>query len=90
MVARSRAAKDDVGFDRGLCSVIHIRRTCFTSFITKSDGQYDGTLLASLIILPQWRAYFNNPSGNLMGLIAASFYFRKYTHVISRSVELTL
>lgn len=42
-----------------------------------SDYQYDGTLLASLIILPQWSAYFGNPTGNTMGLIAASFYFRR-------------
>jgi hypothetical protein len=41
-----------------------------------ADEQYDGTLLASLIILPQWSAYFGNPTGNTMGLIAASFYFR--------------
>lgn len=38
--------------------------------------QYDGTLLASLIILPQWQAYFDNPTSDAMGLIAASFYFR--------------
>ena len=41
-----------------------------------ADDKYDGTLLASLIILLQWSAYFGNPTGNTMGLIAASFYFR--------------
>lgn len=40
-------------------------------------NKYDGTLLASLIILPQWKEFFNNPTGATMGLIAASFYLRK-------------
>ncbi|CAE6412359.1 unnamed protein product [Rhizoctonia solani] len=33
---------------------------------------YDGSLLNGLQTLPQWNAYFNNPSGNRLGLISAS------------------
>ncbi|KEP46292.1 sugar transporter [Rhizoctonia solani 123E] len=33
---------------------------------------YDGSLLNGLQTLPQWNNYFNNPSGNRLGLISAS------------------
>ncbi|CUA71794.1 Sugar transporter STL1 [Saccharomyces cerevisiae S288c] [Rhizoctonia solani] len=33
---------------------------------------FDGSLLNGLQTLPQWNAYFNNPSGNRLGLISAS------------------
>lgn len=48
----------------------------FPYALTELTEKYDGSLLASLLIMPQWKAYFNNPVGNTLGLIAASFYFR--------------
>jgi len=50
---------------------------CFVVYAASFTFGYDGTLLASLIILPTWKAYFNNPTGSDLGLIAASFYLLK-------------
>lgn len=36
---------------------------------------YDGTLLNALQAMPQWDNYFNQPRGQVLGLIAAVFYF---------------
>lgn len=36
---------------------------------------YDGTLLNALQALPRWLDYFDNPTSDRLGLIAAIFYF---------------
>jgi hypothetical protein len=39
--------------------------------------KYDGSLLNGLQIIPAWGDYFGHPAGQNLGLISASFYFRK-------------
>ncbi|CAE6477579.1 unnamed protein product [Rhizoctonia solani] len=41
-------------------------------YLSITTSGYDGSLLNGLQTLPQWNAYFNNPSGNRLGLISAS------------------
>ena len=76
----------DMGLRKMVLCLTSIYAACFTfgvslyphypSALTELTEKYDGSLLASLLIMPQWKAYFNNPVGNTLGLIAASFYFR--------------
>jgi hypothetical protein len=41
--------------------------------------QYDGSLLNGLQTVPKWQKDFDSPTGNILGLIAASFYLRMYS-----------
>lgn len=43
----------------------------------EADIQYDGAYLNGLLIVPSWGRYFGNPAGQDLGLITASFYFRR-------------
>lgn len=35
---------------------------------------YDASLMNGLQAIPEWQSYFNNPSGNVLGLISASLF----------------
>jgi hypothetical protein len=72
MVERRRPSFYDDQSLGCLCSFIHVWRR--STAVDDADEKYDGTLLASLIILPQWSAYFGNPTGNTMGLIVFFIY----------------
>ncbi|KAJ8518835.1 hypothetical protein ONZ45_g4155 [Pleurotus djamor] len=39
--------------------------------ITSSTNGYDGSMMNGLQSLPQWRDYFNNPGGSMLGLLNA-------------------
>ncbi|KAF9500735.1 hexose transporter [Pleurotus eryngii] len=43
----------------------------FLLLITSSTNGYDGSMMNGLQSLPQWRDYFNNPSGGMLGLLNA-------------------
>jgi hypothetical protein len=41
--------------------------------ITNSSNGYDGSLLNGLQSLPQWRDYFNSPSGAILGALSNGY-----------------
>ncbi|RSH92648.1 hypothetical protein EHS25_008093 [Saitozyma podzolica] len=51
-------------------NVLHCMGCCFCVYYLG----YDSSLLNGLQALPQWNEYFHSPSGNLLGLYAASVY----------------
>jgi hypothetical protein len=46
-------------------------------FREATDFKYDGAYLNGLLIVPAWGNYFDHPAGQKLGLVTASFYFRK-------------
>lgn len=52
-------------------NVLHCIGCCLCVFYIG----YDQSLLSALQGVPQWKAYFNNPKGPWLGLIAASLFF---------------
>ncbi|KAJ8454833.1 hypothetical protein ONZ45_g19152 [Pleurotus djamor] len=51
--------------------LIALHAWIFLFLITPSNNGYDGTMMNGLQSLPQWRGFFNNPSGSMLGLLNA-------------------
>ncbi|KAJ8494488.1 hypothetical protein ONZ45_g3409 [Pleurotus djamor] len=72
------------GNDGGYAHLIDPRRTWYNNkriiilnawifllLVTSSTNGYDGSMMNGLQSLPQWRDYFNRPSGGMLGLLNA-------------------
>lgn len=68
-----------------MSSPIRLAEPCadsLPSLITSSTNGYDGSMMNGLQSLPQWRDYFGNPTGGMLGLLNA-IQVRVYTYQTS-------